>query len=112
MRESIVPRYDAARPSSNPIDVMVCLGVRYLKATHLATDLRCPLRPKASRKPACRLLKSWPGLLYKIQDVSMPLACGEMASPPATPWWKNAQLIFSSVKRVLSTPTVMLDGFK
>ena len=33
---SIVPKYEAARPNSSPIEVIVCLVVRYLKATHLA----------------------------------------------------------------------------
>src|SRR5689334_20002482 len=90
--------------------VMVCLGVRYLNATHLATDLRWPFSPSARRKPACRLLRSCPGLLYRIQDVSMPFASGEIASPPATPWWKNAQLIFSSGNMFLSTLTELLTG--
>src|SRR5262249_20051571 len=84
--ESIVPMYDAARPRSNPIEVMVCLGVRYLKATHFATPLRWPLSPSASRNPACLLLRSCPGLLYRIHEVSIPLACGEMDRPADTPW--------------------------
>ena len=110
IKVSIVPRYEAERPSRRPMEVMVCFGVKYLKATHLASDLRCPFNPRARRNPACLLVSST-GLLKSIHDVSMPLASLEIVNPAAVPLWKNAHTARSSVKAALSALKVTFDGF-
>lgn len=107
---SMVPMYETDNPRSRPIDVMLCFGVRYLKESHLAMFLRWPFKPRPKSNPACLLLNS-AGLLYAIQDVSIPLARREMLRPAETPAWKNAHANFSSVYVDRSALTVLLRGF-